>query len=60
MARNEFGCICDRCGKYSKNKKEFYRLTLPTYQSEVGNDVKPVTFCLDCYKVVKQILKEYL
>lgn len=49
MARNEFGYICDMCGKYDKNKKTFYRLTLPTYQNDMVNDVQIVDYCMECY-----------
>lgn len=59
MARNQFGCICDKCGKYSKNRKEFYHLILPTC-SLVSNDTRTVDFCFDCYKELKHLLNNYM
>ena len=49
MARNEFGCICDRCGAYTKKRSEFYRLALPTYKSEINNSIEYVDYCGECY-----------
>lgn len=57
MARNEFGCICDMCGKYDKNKRMFYRLTLPTYQNDMVNDTRTLDYCFECYKDLKAILQ---
>jgi len=57
MAQNQFGCICDICGKYDKNKKYFYRLTLPTYQSDFNNSVQTLDYCFECYKDLKTILQ---
>ena len=59
MARNNFGCICDICGAYTKNKLEFFRLTLPTYESEYGNCVQYKDYCTKCYINLKELLKEY-
>lgn len=57
MARNEFGCICDICGKYDKNKNIFYHLTLPTYQSDFNNSVQKLDYCSECYEDLKAILQ---
>lgn len=54
MARNEFGCICDKCGKYSKYENEFYRLILPIYEFKMNNCTQRVDYCLDCYFDLKR------
>lgn len=58
MARNQFGVICDICGSMSKNSKEFYRLALPTYESNMGNSVSHKDFCFSCYKELKELLNK--
>ena len=58
MARNQFGVICDICGSMSKNSKEFYRLTLPTYESNMNNAVSHKDFCFSCYKELKELLNK--
>ncbi len=60
MARNQFGCICDICGKYTDIPKEFYRLKLPTYESELDNSTQYKDCCFNCYGKIKQILRDNL
>lgn len=59
MARNEFGCICDKCGKYSKYENEFYRLILPIYEFKMNNCTQRVDYCLDCYFDLKKALAKH-
>ena len=59
MAKNKFGCICDICGKYSKYNNQFYKLILPTYQSEINNSTQSLDYCFDCYNKLKRILAKY-
>ena len=59
MARNQFGCICDKCGKMSKYKNEFYHLNIPTYETEINNCVQAVDYCLNCYIDLKEALAKH-
>ena len=59
MARNEFGVICDRCGKMSHYKNEFYRLILPTFYNRMNNSVFTQDYCFNCYFELKKQLKEF-
>lgn len=59
MAHNKFGCICDICGAISRNKNEFYRLKLPTYQSDINNSTQYLDYCFKCYKDLKIRLAEW-
>ena len=59
MARNQFGAICDICGAMTENPKYFYRLSLPTYESNMGNSVSQKDFCLCCYKELKKLLNDF-
>lgn len=59
MAKNQFGCICDICGYTNKYHNQFYRLTLPTFQSELGNGIVRLDYCFSCYENLKNLLKEY-
>lgn len=56
--QNKFGCICDKCGHYTKNKKEFFRLILPTYESKINNSTQQLDYCFKCYYDLKQFLKK--
>ena len=58
MARHQFGLICDICGSMSKNSKEFYRLVLPTYESNMSNEVSHKEICISCYKELKELLNK--
>lgn len=58
MARNQFGSICDVCGYYGYNN-EFYRLILPTYQSNMNNSLQHQDYCLKCYKDLKKLLNDF-
>ena len=57
MARNEFGCICDICGNYDKNRKTFYRIIIPTYQQDMINDIQTLDYCFKCYMDLKAVLQ---
>lgn len=57
MARNQFGCICDICGKMTNTPKEFYRLTIPVYQNDFNNSTQTLDYCFDCYMELKTLLQ---
>ena len=58
--RNKFAVVCDVCGRVEKELiNSYYRLNLPTYNSEVNNGVKTEDYCYECYKKLKEELKNF-
>jgi hypothetical protein len=57
MARNQFGCICDMCGKITNTPKEYYKLTIPVYQNDFNNSTQTLDYCFDCYMELKALLQ---
>lgn len=56
---SKFGGACDICGKIDQNNKIFYRLVIPTYESDINNSLQRKDYCLSCYKELKMLLKTY-
>lgn len=59
MARNQFGAVCDKCGALTNIPKSFYRLVLPTYDTEFNNCVKTFDYCIECYEDLKITLAKH-
>ncbi len=59
MASNKFGVICDICGKYSDLTSSYYKMKLPTWDSEMNNSLRYLDYCSTCYIELKLALAKY-